>query len=66
MSRARLWKSKLFKISRFLLIFVLITAWLFSGFPRIWPHRKALGFLRGKQNPPFPPEVQEAQAAPQK
>jgi len=45
MSRARLWKSKLFKISQFLLIFILIFLWLFSGFPRIW------------QNPSFPPEI---------
>ena len=39
------------KISRFLLVFVLISAWIFSGFPRIW------------QKPAIPPEVKVAQAA---
>ena len=34
-----------------LVVFLIATGWIFSGFPRIW------------QNPPFPPEVQEAQAA---
>ncbi|MFH1162304.1 MAG: hypothetical protein V1696_03475, partial [Candidatus Jorgensenbacteria bacterium] len=36
---------------RILLIFALVTGWIFSGFPRIW------------QNPPFPPEIQKAWAA---
>lgn len=36
-------------ISRFLLVFVLIAGWLFSGWPRIWN---------------FPPEVQRVHAAP--
>jgi len=51
MSRAKLGKSKIFKISRFLLILVLIIGWIFSGWPQIW------------QNPAFPPEIQEAFAA---
>jgi len=33
------------------LIFLLVTSWIFSGWPRIW------------QKPPFPPKIQEAQAA---
>jgi hypothetical protein len=36
MSIPKLWKSKFSKISRFLLIFLLIFAWIFSGWPRIW------------------------------
>ena len=40
-------KSKVAKISRFLLVFVLIASWIFSGYPQI-------------QN--FPPEIQEARA----
>lgn len=39
------------KISRFLLVFVLVTGWIFSGWPRIW------------QKPRIPPEIQEAEAA---
>ncbi len=54
MSSVKQWKSKLSRISKFLLIFLLIAGWLFSGWPQIWPRRKALGFLRGKQNPPAP------------
>ena len=38
------------KVSKFLAIFVLIFAWVFSGFPQIW------------QNSSFPPEIQEARA----
>lgn len=36
---------------KFFVIFLIIFAWIFSGWPRIW------------QNPPIPPEVQEAQTA---
>ena len=39
------------KILKYFLVFVLITGWIFSGWPQIW------------QNPPFPPKIQEAQAA---
>jgi hypothetical protein len=42
-----MWINKTTKITKFLLIFLLITAWIFSGYPQIW------------QNPPVPPEVQE-------
>jgi hypothetical protein len=45
MSRAKLGITKFLKISRFLLIFLLIFGWIFSGFPRIW------------QNPPIPPGI---------
>ena len=41
-------KYPIVKISRFLLVFVLIFAWIFSGFPQIFN---------------FPPEIQVAQAA---
>lgn len=61
MSIPKMWISKVAKISKFLLIFLVITGWIFSGWPPIW------------QNPPapldkylsrrFPPEVQVAQAA---
>lgn len=34
-----------------LVIFSLVTGWIFSGWPRIW------------QNPPIPPRIEEAQAA---
>lgn len=51
MSRAKPWKSKIIKISKFLLIFVLVVSWIFGGWPQIW------------QKPPFPPEVQKAKAA---
>ncbi|MBZ9578745.1 hypothetical protein KJA14_02740 [Patescibacteria group bacterium] len=33
------------------LIFLMVVGWIFSGWPQIW------------QNPPFPPEIQEAKAA---
>jgi len=51
MSIAWLWKNKVIKISQFLLVLVLITVWIFSGWPQIW------------QKPPFPPKIQEAKAA---
>src|SRR3989344_6288929 len=35
----------------FLIIFAILGAWMFSGWPQVW------------RNPPFPPEVQEARAA---
>jgi hypothetical protein len=50
MLRLNLWKSKIFKISRFLLVFVLMTGWIFSGMWQIW------------QNPQIPPKIQEAKA----
>lgn len=37
-------------ILKFLLIFLLVAGWIFSGWPRIW------------ESPPIPPEAQEAQA----
>jgi len=52
--------NKTIKISRFLLVFVLVAGWIFSGFPRIWP----LGEL-GVNKIRIPPEIQEAQAASQ-
>jgi len=39
------------KILIFCFIFLMMVGWIFSGWPRIW------------QNPPIPPEVQEAVAA---
>jgi len=50
MSSIKMWISKMSKIatiSKFLLIFLLITGWIFSGWPQIW------------QNPPIPPEAQK-------
>ncbi|MCP6718037.1 MAG: hypothetical protein KJI70_00615 [Patescibacteria group bacterium] len=47
----KLVKNKLGNFLLTCLIFLLTISWLFSGQPRIW------------QNPPFPPEVQKAQAA---
>ncbi|MDP3014109.1 MAG: hypothetical protein Q8M92_07710, partial [Candidatus Subteraquimicrobiales bacterium] len=44
--------KKVATISKFLLIFVIITAWIFSGWPRIW------------QKPAIPPEIKEVEAAP--
>ncbi|MDP2864148.1 MAG: hypothetical protein Q8N73_00600, partial [bacterium] len=44
-------KSKLGKFLRTCFIFMIVTCWIFSGWPRIW------------QNPPIPPKIQEAQAA---
>ncbi len=38
------------KFLKIFVIFLVIFSWIFSGFPRIW------------QNPPIPPEIQEAQA----
>ena len=40
--------NKFIKIS---LVFLVIFAWIFSGYPQIW------------QNPPFPPEIEETRAA---
>ena len=48
MSSSKLWKTELSKISKFLLVIVLISGWIFSGWPQIFN---------------FPPKVQEAQAA---
>lgn len=48
MSSAKLLKIKLEKTSKFLLIFVLISGWIFAGWPQIFD---------------FPPKVQEASAA---
>ena len=39
------------KTLKFLIIFLVITGWIFSGWPPIW------------QNPPIPPKIQKAQAA---
>lgn len=36
MSSAKLWKTKLSKTPKFLLMLVLITSWIFSGWPPIW------------------------------
>jgi len=44
-SRSKLGINKFSKISRFLLIFLLIFAWIFSGWPQIW------------QKPAIPPEI---------
>ena len=41
------------KIPQFILIFVLSIGWIFSGWPQVW------------QNPPFPPEVERAEAGTQ-
>ena len=43
-------RTMLKKFSKFLLVFVIITGWIFSGWPQIW------------NNPSFPPEIQEAHA----
>jgi hypothetical protein len=45
------------KFLKTFVIFLLIFVWIFSGFPRIWPRRKAFGFLRGKQKPAIPPGI---------
>jgi hypothetical protein len=39
------------KTLKFIIVFLLIISWLFTGFPQIW------------QNPRIPPEIEEAQAA---
>jgi hypothetical protein len=56
------WKTKILKLSKFLLVFLVIFAWIFSGFSPIWHKPLArLNFfeiLAGK----IPPEIQEAQA----
>lgn len=52
------YKNKIFKISRFSLVFVLIFAWMFSGWPQIWP----LGEL-GTGKIQIPSEIQEVRAA---
>jgi|GEM_PF-3785517 len=50
MSRSKLGINKFSKISRFLLIFLLVFSWIFSGWPRIW------------QKPAIPPKIQEVRA----
>ena len=45
-----MWISKILKISRFLIIFLLITGWVFSGWPRIW------------KTPRIPQEIQKTLA----
>ncbi|MCK5122967.1 MAG: hypothetical protein KAQ87_02360 [Candidatus Pacebacteria bacterium] len=50
MLRLNLWKNKAIKTSRFLLVFVLITGWMFSGWPQVL------------ENSEFPPKIQEARA----
>ena len=47
MSSAKLWKTKILQIAQSLLIFILITGWIFSGWPQIFN---------------FPPKIQVAQA----
>ncbi|MFA4831718.1 MAG: hypothetical protein WC618_06185 [Patescibacteria group bacterium] len=49
--------KRIVRISKSLLIFVIVTAWIFSGWPQIWP----LGEL-GVNTIRIPPEIQEAQA----
>jgi len=39
------------RLLKFLLVFVLVVGWIFSGWPQIW------------QNPRIPPNIQKAQAA---
>jgi hypothetical protein len=55
--------NKFLKIS---IIFLIIFAWIFSGWPRIWPlggfDKLTTGEL-GVNNTRIPPEIQEAQAA---
>jgi len=48
MSIPSLWITKMRKTSKFLLIFILITGWIFSGWPQIFN---------------FPPKIQQARAA---
>jgi len=50
MSTPKMWISKILKISRFLIIFLLITGWVFSGWPRIW------------KTPRIPQEIQKTLA----
>ncbi len=47
---AKIVKNKFFNFLVICLIFMLMTVWIFSGWPRIW------------QNPAFPPEIQVARA----
>ena len=39
------------KTLKFLIVFIVIISWIFSGWPQVW------------NNPPFPPKIQKAQAA---
>jgi len=50
MSIPQLWTTKILKIAKPLLIFLIIFSWIFSGWPPIW------------NNPPFPSKIQEAYA----
>jgi hypothetical protein len=56
------------KFLKTFIVFLLVFSWIFSGWPRIWPRRKAspkentfptgqVGFLRGKQKPTIPPGI---------
>lgn len=51
MAIVRLFKNNLNNFLIFVLVFVLLMGWLFSGWPRIW------------QNPTIPPETKEVKAA---
>jgi len=50
MSSAKLWKTKILKIARFLPIFILMIGWIFSGWPQIW------------HNPSIPQKIETVQA----
>jgi len=50
---AKIVKNNLGNFLVILIIFALVTGWIFSGWPQIW------------QKPPIPPEIQEAKAAPE-
>ena len=50
MSIPKMWINKMSKIARISIIFLIISAWIFSGFPQIW------------QNPRIPPLLQQAHA----
>jgi len=43
--------KQLLKISRFFLVIILVSGWVFYGWPQIW------------DNPPFPPKIEKTQAA---
>ena len=46
-----MWKNRIFRIAKFLSIFVLAIAWIFSGWTQIWT------------NPKIPPKIPQAMAA---
>lgn len=48
---AKIIKNSFHNFLLFCFIFLIVTGWIFSGWPQIW------------QNPPFPPKVQKAYAA---